>query len=107
MGRSSGAGRSREGRNGIQYWRMNSPMTVPGPTRVRASLSSFDSMRCQVLLLQDDPTSPGPTSQVPSGQLVSGCKVLALEASRVRFYAVTAAERPSAMKCQVVDRIAR
>src|SRR5918992_3852548 len=39
-GGPSGAGSSEDMRAGIQYWRMRSPMGVPGPTRVSSAFSS-------------------------------------------------------------------
>ena len=35
----SGSGNSEDGRHGIQYWRINSPIGVPLPTRHNSSLS--------------------------------------------------------------------
>ena len=43
--RQSGAGSSSERIAGIQYWRMRSPIGVPGPTLQRYSLSVWLSTR--------------------------------------------------------------
>src|SRR5262245_6846285 len=44
FGGPSGVGSAEEGRHGIQYWRIRSPIGVPGPTRHRSSLSSLESI---------------------------------------------------------------